>query len=61
MSGGGTVFSTPSTSESSTGGSGGPLSGRRCRYVNHAVEVSAEAPVPVTLALDELDQALLLQ
>jgi hypothetical protein len=29
--------------------------------MNHPVEVSAEAPVPVALALDKLDEALLLQ
>ena len=61
MSGGGTVFSTPSTSESSTGGSGGPLSGRRCRYMDDPVDVGPEPTVPVALALDELYEALLLE
>src|SRR5215212_502902 len=39
----------------------GPFPGRRGRYVQHAVDVRAKAPVPVALALDELDEALLLE
>jgi len=39
----------------------GPFTGRSGHYVQHSVEVSTEAPVPVALALDELYEALLLQ
>jgi hypothetical protein len=61
VSGGGVFFSSaPSTFRRSDSGSGGSLPGRRCRYVNHPIEVSAEAAVPVALALDELNEALLL-
>src|SRR5829696_9301023 len=61
MSGGGAFFSSPPSIFGSSDGSGGPLPGCRCRYVHYPVEISAEAPVPVAPALDELDQALLLQ
>ena len=58
MSGGGVFFTSPLFTISYLLDC---LPGRSRRYMNHAVEVSAEAPVPIALALHELDQALLLQ
>jgi hypothetical protein len=55
MSGGGTFLSSPPFAFRGSIGSGSSLTGRRCRYVNHSVEVGSEAPVPVALALHELD------
>lgn len=58
MSGGRTYFFSPPLTVSYPLGC---LLGRRGRYVNNPVEVSAKSPMPVALALDELDEALLLE
>src|SRR5215210_6784219 len=39
----------------------GSLTRRRSRYVQHTIDVGSESAVPVTFALDELYEALLLE
>jgi hypothetical protein len=58
MSGGGMFLSSPPLTVSYLLGC---LPGGSRRYMNHPVEVSAEAPVPISPPLNELNEALLLQ
>jgi hypothetical protein len=58
MSGGRTFFTSPPFAITSCLS---PLPGGRSRYVQHSIDVSPEATMPIAFALDELDEALLLQ
>ena len=62
MSGGGTFFSSPPfTPFTFTSGCLGSLPARHRRYVQHAIDVSPEAAMPVALALHKLYEAPLLE